>query len=202
MFSRIDAITYDGFTKCIESFFGVLSPFTDDRDFKSGLKTGATEVFTTCSANDEYFWMMFLCIPFGMLLLESGGENAIVIPVLDPGDQADTYGREKRESNLTHLGRIASRIGGMCYCARSVNPRYERYHPMWHLLSLAGPLLCTIYFNTHCEKPHVLGSNQMVTVPFLPFLETFQLPLVPTTLIAISLLNSVQLNLTGIKPPE
>ena len=201
MFDRIDAITYDGFTKGIEALIGVLSPFADDRDFRSGLNIGTSEEFTVCQRSDEYFWVMILCIPIGMLLLESGGENAVVIPALNPGKPKISE-RENSDKPLSFFGTIATGVGGMCYCARNVNPRYERYHPMWHLLSLAGPLLCTIYFRAHCEESHSLGSRQLVTIPFLPFVETLQLPIVPTMLIIVSLLNSVQLNLTGIKPPE
>lgn len=192
MIERVDTyVAYDGFSSSIEAFIGgFLSPFTDDRGYKSGLELGVMiDEFTVCQRSEEYFWVMLLAIPLGMVLLEAGGENANVEAALNPN-----AGKSSGKLQLPP---------GVCFCARNVNPRYELYHPMWHMLALFGPLMCTIYFSTHCdEESHVLGSTQVVSSSYLPFVETLELPIVPTMLIVISVLNSLQLNVTGIKPPE
>ena len=162
----------------------------------------------TCSESEEFFWVAFLAVPLGMLMLESGGENALVQPVVTKGASIDSSTKslsvmELRGNGMRGDGSGSSGVHyfGMCLCTRTPNPQYELFHPIWHVLGLFGPLFACVYFLTQCE-PSVLGSIKTVHVPALPFIDLLELPLVPTCLLLISVMNSIQLNVTGIKPPR
>lgn len=168
----------------------------------------------TCSSSDEFFWAALLAVPLGMVLLESCGENALVQPVLTKGigrGSSTTYlsvlDRSDKDTSLTSLqwrsggASKGGYFGSVCLCTRAPNPQYERFHPVWHVTSMLGPIFTCIFFTTQCE-PSVLGSVKTVHIPALPFIDLLELPLVPTALLLISMMNSIQLNITGIKPPE
>jgi hypothetical protein len=236
-------VNFDGIAEYIEDLMVNLEPFIDDRGFMSHLSEEPYSDLNVCEKSEEFFWVMLFGVPIGMFMLEAGGENAFIKAATDKvtkttssrGNSSSSTrrgSRSKYEQGGTSEGVVGEdtkvplttiksslfssftgALGGACYCTRETNPRYELYHPMWHVLSIAGPLLCLTYFNTHCTTPiynaatgdlmpHVLGSIKVVSIKWLPFLEALQLPVVPSFIMCISFLNSLQLNMTGIKPPE
>ena len=255
--SRVDSYFYEGFfMQHFTWWSSLLSEYFDDGCKGQGANCTSAQ-FTaldpivaesmTCNGSEEIFWIALLAVPMGMVMLESGGENALVNPVTYTSGRedkpqeavntsvidsttdtnirslaahldADTTPRNTRRSkspgrNVDSRGSNSRKVEtpvkvypriwrSICMCSRVSNPQYELWHPIWHLSGMFGPIFACIFFSTHCEASNVLGSMKTVTSDTLPFLNLLELPLVPTGLLIISILNSLQLNATGIKPPE
>jgi len=159
-----------------------------------------------CEENNEYLLFGLLGLPVAAFLLRTCGDPADILPL--PLKEQDSRLRSSQTPSSSTSQFLLE--PALCACYRSSRDTYVTIHSIWHIVSGVGPFLSIWYIANHCDvrgavPTEIASSSAATSVPHANVIglkNNFDVPIVPTVSLLISLGINLVCNYLGLFPMD